>query len=170
MSLFARAAVRLTAGSESSKLARQDAQLHGGEDLCVGTSKMSNPYATWDPSKATNEQDGLPDIGMVRLVEALRNKGYITYQSCYGHPGEGDGTLWIKEGRIPHLTGPFVRVQEVHHGPEGHYWEYWWEPHRAEAAVRTLAITFGVARFVPKADWSKLAALFHYEFEWEDNQ
>jgi len=40
-----------------------------------------NPYCTWEPSKATNDPDGLPDRAIVPLVEELRKRGIVTLQS-----------------------------------------------------------------------------------------
>jgi hypothetical protein len=62
---------------------------------------MPKPFATWDPSKATDLPDGLPDTKMVPLVEELCRRGYTTLQSCQGHPPDAngrnasDGHLWL---------------------------------------------------------------------------
>ena len=110
---------------------------------------MSDPYVTWGRNLplATDKPDGFPDRVMVPLVEALRDAGFTTYQSCSGHFQEGDGTLWIKEGphkdRWPDQMW-FQRIQHVWHGPEGDYWEYHWESHDVVRALCEIARTYGV--------------------------
>lgn len=117
---------------------------------------MSDPYAVWDATrdKATDKSDGLPDRAMVPLVETLRAAGFTTYQSCSGHFGEGDGTLWIKYGphkdRWPDTTW-FQRIQHVHYGPEGDYWEFHWDCRDADRVIEELVKTYGIA-FTPPGD------------------
>jgi hypothetical protein len=108
-----------------------------------------DPYVTWDPSRATDDPDGLPDRAIVPLVESLRGRGIVTLQSCIGHPyrGEGtagyDGTLWVRAetvdgAYIRHflLRDPFDRVQLVF-WPERR-WEFAWRPEYADAALAAL--------------------------------
>lgn len=47
---------------------------------------MSDPYATWNPSRATDEPDEAPDRRIVPLIEELRAAGIVTFASCSGHP------------------------------------------------------------------------------------
>lgn len=102
-----------------------------------------DPYATWDRNLvlATDKPDGFPDRAMVPLVTALRAAGFTTYQSCSGHFQKSDGTLWIKEGpqRAYGSDDPFTRIQHVFKGPEGDYWEFWWESFGAEQAIAALS-------------------------------
>lgn len=112
---------------------------------------MTDPYATWDHyikrGLVSDAPDGLPDRAIVPLVESLRAAGFITYQSCTGHFSQGDGTLWIdvgpQVGPWPDTTW-FTRIQHVYHGPEGDYWEYWWESTDARNAMREIAESYGV--------------------------
>lgn len=111
--------------------------------LATDTQRTALAYATWLPELATDEPDGLPDRGMVPLVESLRSAGFTTYQSCYGHDGQGDGCLWIAEApQFKYDFGPFSRIQVVLHGPEGRAWEWWWEFPNAEAALSILATAY----------------------------
>ena len=111
---------------------------------------MTDPYAVWDAtvSRATDNPDGLPDRFLVPLITDLRAAGFVTYQSCSGHFQEGDGTLWIELG--PHVdywidSASFTRIQHVHHGPEGDYWEYWWESNDAREAVAAIRSAYRLA-------------------------
>lgn len=65
----------------------------------MSEDKKGDPWATWDPSLATDEPDGLPDRLMVPLVEELRRLGVVTYQSCQGHPGQS-GCLWVESSGL----------------------------------------------------------------------
>lgn len=110
------------------------------------------PYATWDRNLplATDKPDGFPDRAMIPLVTALRAAGFTTYQSCSGHLREGDGTLWIREGpQRGHDPDPFTRIQHVYKGPEGDYWEFWWESLDARRAIAALSEAYGVEPIDP---------------------
>ena len=101
-----------------------------------------NPYSTWDAATPTNEPDGLPDKRIVPLVEYLRSIGVITLQSCIGHKGYSDGTLWIcadsvDEESIRHLFGtPFVFIKRAWWPKE--QWEFVWFPWDAKQALDAL--------------------------------
>jgi hypothetical protein len=118
----------------------------GNDDLdcaeCGGTGDrlegIADPYTTWEPEKATNEPDGLPDIGVVSLIQHLRKQGIITRQSCAGHPGESDGHVMFDPSVLPDsirsLRGhPFSMVRETFE-PEP-WFELWWRPEDLECAV-----------------------------------
>lgn len=105
------------------------------------------PYATWDPSLATDEPDGLPDRAIVPLVEALRSRGVVTLQSCAGHPGTDDGCLWVRADSVDgaHLRlfvldvvgrDVFDRVS-LTYWPERR-WEFVWRPENAGIAMAAL--------------------------------
>lgn len=107
-------------------------------------------YETWDAAVAeglvTDEPDGLPDTGMVPVVNALRAVSVTTLQSCTGHAGTDDGTLWIKSESESVGTDirdmadldrePFERVQYVLH-PEAR-WEFIWRPERFRDAIAAI--------------------------------
>lgn len=100
-----------------------------------------DPYATWDPGRATDEPDGLPDRAIVPLVEHLRALGIVTLQSCAGHQGS-DGTLWVRADTVDPVAvrwlpmRPFDRMQRVV-WPEDR-WEFHWRPDHAQQAIDVL--------------------------------
>ena len=54
----------------------------------------------WNPEEATPESDGKPDTTIVPYVEALRENGVKTYQSCSGHIVEYEGREIEKSGGL----------------------------------------------------------------------
>lgn len=56
--------------------------------------------SSWDPDEATPYQDNRPDAAIVPYVEALRDHGIETLQSCAGHVHEdgrlSEGHLWFR--------------------------------------------------------------------------
>lgn len=122
-----------------------------GETCAAATATApvaaERPYATWDPSLATDEPDGLPDRAIVPLVEALRSRGVVTLQSCAGHPGTDDGCLWVRADSVDgaHLRlfvldvvgrDVFDRVS-LTYWPERR-WEFVWRPENAGIAMAAL--------------------------------
>lgn len=65
---------------------------------------MADPFASWDPAEATPHADGKPDVAIVPYVDALRDAGIVTLQSCSGHNEDGiltDGHLvWVADGHL----------------------------------------------------------------------
>lgn len=99
----------------------------------------NDPYATWSPERATDEPDGLPDIRIVPLIDLLRLSGFVTLQSCSGHPGF-DGHIYFDPRTVPAswkaLRAPFSTVRETYH-PEP-WFELWWKPGDFDAAKETI--------------------------------
>lgn len=99
-------------------------------------------YQCWLPEQATDQADGLPDTLMVPVVEALRDAGIVTLQSCQGHPGSDDGCLWFAAETFPtdvwrSLQGhPFSLVRETV-WPE-HRYELWWLPGDVGSALERV--------------------------------
>ncbi len=104
---------------------------------------MVDPYSTWEPERATDEPDGLPDKAMVLLVEYLRSIGIVTLQSCAGHEGHSDGTLWVladtvNEASVRRRFGtPFVFIKRTW-WPENR-WEFIWFSQDTAHAIAELA-------------------------------
>jgi hypothetical protein len=109
-------------------------------------------YSTWDDAIrqgfVTDQQDGLPDRGIVPLVEELRARGIVTLQSCTGHQGSEDGCLWVRADTVTEAsvykvtrswmypaTFDFVKLTIY---PERR-WEFTWRPHRLRVAMKLLA-------------------------------
>ena len=103
----------------------------------------SNPYSTWNEALATDDADGLPDKAIVSLVETLRVAGIVTLQSCAGHQGRADGTLWVladavNEASVRRLFGPpFVFIKRTWWPEER--WEFIWFPWDTVQAIALLS-------------------------------
>lgn len=90
---------------------------------------MTDPYHSWDPDEATPESDGKPDAAIVPYVEALRDAGVVTLQSCSGHVHPDgtrtDGVLWIA------ATGGVMSWSDAavlaYHGHGIHYAKRAWQ-------------------------------------------
>lgn len=67
----------------------------------IANGKPAGKWEQWDSEEATHEQDMKPDAAIVPYVEALREAGIETIQSCQGHdnpdsPGQDKGYLWFE--------------------------------------------------------------------------
>lgn len=109
---------------------------------------MSDPYASWDTTQATDDSDGLPDTAMIPIVEALRRAGIDTLASCQGHMLPEYGSVHREGGLIVSVgpTGtysslPFTRIVYYTTHEE---WEFWWHPDNYAAAVAEIAKGYGV--------------------------
>lgn len=115
-----------------------------------------DPWATWDPSQATDEQDGRPDRVIVPYVEALRAQGVTCYQSCAGHlheggPGGQEGHLWFDAAhaapgtlRALVTTGRFTTCG-IEYAREFEPYGYCsWIPGQMRGALRTLFAKWGL--------------------------
>ena len=110
-------------------------------------ARANDPYATWHPSEATDAPDGLPDRAIVPLVEALRETGVVTLQSCAGHEGTDDGHLWIRADSVTTKTivrldrSPFTYIRLQIWPVE--QWELGWDPSQLESAIQVLSTLSG---------------------------
>lgn len=118
-------------------------------DQVQAPAVTADPYATWDPSQATDDPDGLPDRAIVPLVEDLRGRGVVTLQSCAGHAGRQDGHLWVRADTVAlesvHQLIVAAAADSLFHrvalmyGPEPTpVWEFVWPPQHTERAIAAL--------------------------------
>lgn len=82
-----------------------------GDDNSVGDGSRG-----WNPEKATNASDGLPDKAIVPYVRRLNDAGVETYQSCSGHVHDdgrkSDGCLWFESDELD--PEALAEVEEFH--------------------------------------------------------
>lgn len=159
------AALSLAATHTASFSARVEVD---GEPLRVVSSLAPPPaapdpapgleYATWEPSAATGDPDGLPDTLIVPVVEELRRRGVVTLQSCQGHVGSSDAHLWFRadltdeQARSLAATPGMAKVTRMF-SPED-CWEAWWVASDRDRAAYEgcVAAILAVASPVAAAD------------------